>query len=301
MSLYVLDTHTRWRQARSAAMLTLCAGGALLAIGTLGLVLFFLVKNGLPNLSLKLLTRMPDNLNIREGGILHSLLGTLTLLGIAGLISVPLGVLGAIYQLESRTHFGGTVRFLVDVLNGVPSIVIGIFVYAAMVYPISQANPGKGYSAYAGGVALAILMIPLIMRTTEEMLKLVPQSLSEASLGLGATRWRTMFSVVLPAARGGILTGILLAVARVAGETAPLLFTILGNEFLTTHRWNGLTVLSADGPVDALPLRLYRYATNADVDQNGIAWATALLLIFMVLAMSVAARLATRGRLQTER
>lgn len=301
MSLYALDSHARLRRAQSAAMLGLCAAAALLAAGVLGMVLFFLAKNGLPHLRLSLLTRVPDNLDVKAGGVLHSIVGTLSILGVAAALSVPVGILGGVYLVEGRGRFAATVRFLVDVLNGIPSIVIGIFVYAALVYPVSQLHPGKGYSGYAGGVALAILMVPLIVRTTEEMLRLVPPTLREASLGLGATRGRTMLAVVLPAARGGILTGVMLAVARVAGETAPLLFTVLGNEFLTTHRWGPATVLTMDGPVDALPLRLYRYATNADVDQNGIAWATALLLILIVLVLSVAARLATRGRLSEEK
>lgn len=168
-------------------MLGLCSAAALLAIGVLGLVLFFLAQRGLPHLSLKLLTKMPD-----EGGVAHSILGTLSILGVASLISVPLGVLGGIYQREAQGKLALTIRFLTDVLNGIPSIVIGIFIYAALVYPISQANPGKGYSGYAGGAALGIMMIPLIMRTTEEMLRLVPTALQEASLGLGASRWRTM-------------------------------------------------------------------------------------------------------------
>ena len=296
MSLYVSTGRLQRRHVQSRAMLALCTIAALLAIGVLGLVLFFLAQRGLPSLSLKLLTKMPD-----EGGVVHSILGTLSILGVASLISVPLGVLGGIYQREAQGKLALTVRFLTDVLNGIPSIVIGIFVYAALVYPISQANPGKGYSGYAGGVALGIMMIPLIMRTSEEMLRLVPSALREASLGLGASRWRTMLSVVLPVARGGILTGILLAIARVAGETAPLIFTILGNEYLPTHKWSGITVPTMDGTIDALPLRLYKYATSADEEQNKIAWASALVLILMVLIMSIAARLATRGRVQEDK
>lgn len=286
MSLYVSTGKRRWRHVQSRFMLALCFLAGLVAITVLGLVLFFLAQRGLPHLSWKLLTQMPD-----KGGVAHSILGTLSILGIAALISVPLGILGGIYQREAQGKLANAIRFMTDVLNGIPSIVIGIFVYAAIVYPLSQAHPGKGYSGYAGGVALGIMMIPLIMRTSEEMLRLVPDALREASLGLGASRWRTMLSVVLPVARGGILTGILLAIARVAGETAPLIFTILGNEFRG----------SLSGPTDALPLRLFHYATSADEEQNQIAWASALVLIFMVLLMSIAARLATRGRVQEDK
>jgi phosphate transport system permease protein len=287
MSLYAADSHVKLRRAQSLVMLSLCTVAALVGIAVLGLVLYFLAARGLSHLNFKLFTVASGD----GDGFAQSIRGTLQILGVACAIAVPLGILGGIYQQESKGKFASTVRFLTDVLNGIPSIVIGIFVYAALVLPISQKFPGKGYSGWAGGVALAIMMLPLIMRTTEEMLRLVPNALSEASLGLGATRWRTMLSVVLPAARGGILTGILLAVARVAGETAPLIFTILGNEFMG----------KMDGQVDALPLRLFKYATDVDEKHNQIAWAAALTLILMVLLMSIAARLATRSRMQEDK
>jgi phosphate transport system permease protein len=229
----------------------------------------------------------------------QSILGTLTLLFLASLVGIPLGILGGIYQVEARGPFASAVRFLTDVLNGVPSIVIGIFVYAVWVHPTAQRNPGTGFSAFAGGLALGIMMIPTVMRTTEEILRLVPFSLWEASLGLGATRWRTMWSVVLPAARGGIITGVMLALARIAGETAPLLFTVLGNEFLTTQpvRVAGQTLQlpTLNAPIDALPLRIYNYATAVDPDQQRQAWAGALVLISLILILSIAARFATRN------
>ncbi|WP_395139737.1 phosphate ABC transporter permease PstA [Armatimonas sp.] len=287
MSLYAADSRVKLRRAQSLTMLTLCSLGALVGIAVLGLVLYFLAVRGLSHLNLTLFTVASGD----GDGFAQSVRGTLQILGVACTIAVPIGILGGIYQQESKGKFAHTVRFLTDVLNGIPSIVIGIFVYAALVLPISQAYPGKGYSGWAGGVALAIMMLPLIMRTTEEMLRLVPSALAEASLGLGATRWRTMLSVVLPAARGGILTGMLLAVARVAGETAPLIFTILGNEFMG----------KMDGQVDALPLRLFKYATDVDEKHNQIAWAAALTLIMMVLLMSIVARLATRSRVQEDK
>ncbi|MBB6052175.1 phosphate ABC transporter permease PstA [Armatimonas rosea] len=287
MSLYAADGRVKLRRAQSLFMLTLCSLAALVGIFVLGLVLFFLAQRGLGHLNLKLFTVASGD----GDGFAQSLRGTLQILAVACAVAVPLGIMGGIYQQESKGTFANTVRFLTDVLNGIPSIVIGIFVYAALVLPISQAFPGKGYSGWAGGVALAIMMLPLIMRTTEEMLRLVPSALSEASLGLGATRWRTMVSVVLPAARGGILTGILLAVARVAGETAPLIFTILGNEFMG----------KMDGQMDALPLRLFKYATDVDETHHQIAWAAALVLILMVLCLSIIARLSTRNRMQEDK
>jgi phosphate transport system permease protein len=300
VSLLLPDRRSRWRRRIDRVGFFLCASASLVALGALGLVLFFLIRSGLPALRPNLFTRVPDNLDPAQGGILQSLLGTAGILLVASLIALPLGILGGIYQWEGKGRFQWLVRFLTDVLSGIPSIVIGIFVYAALVYPISQRFPGKGYSGYAGGVALAVLMLPVVTRTTEEMLRLVPSTLAEAALGLGASRWRTVFSVVLPAARGGVVTGVMLAIARVAGETAPLLFTVLGNEFLVLHRWHGIPLLTMDGAVDALPLRLYRYATNADPVQNQIAWATALVLIGMVLVLSIAARVVSRGRVSEE-
>ena len=188
------------RKTTNMIMLILCGLGAALAITVLGLVLFFLLSKGFRFLHPTLFTRLPNHMDEQAGGMSQAVFGTLTLMGLASLLGLPLGVLGGIYQLEARGRFASTVRFFTDVLNGIPSIVIGIFVYAAIVYPTAKAHPGTGFSAYAGGFALGILMIPTVMRTTEEILRLVPNALREASLGLGATRWRTMWSIVLPAA-----------------------------------------------------------------------------------------------------
>ncbi len=297
------------RKATNAVMLTLCGLAAALALLVLGLVLFFLLSKGAHAFRWTLFTRLPNAVNAKQGGISQSISGTLTLLGLASLIGLPLGVLGGIYQVEAKGRFASLVRFFTDVLNGIPSIVVGIFVYAVWVYPTAQRNlasghPGTAFSAWAGGFALGIMMIPTVMRTTEEILRLVPFSMREASLGLGATRWRTMWSVVLPAARGGVITGIMLALARIAGETAPLLFTILGNEFFATHKATvaglHLTVPTANAPIDALPLRIYNYALAVDPAQNAIAWAGAVILIVLILVLSVAARFATRSRLMEE-
>ena len=305
-SLTSLDLRYRTRRRwTNVVMMALCCLAAAVGLLVLGAVLFFLVSRGTHSLNLALFTRVPDAVHREAGGIQQSILGTLTLLSLASLIGLPFGILGGIYQVEAKGWFVQTVRFLTDVLNGIPSIVIGIFVYAVYVYPLAQRNPGHAFSAFAGGIALGIMMIPTVMRTTEEILKLVPFSLREASLGLGATRWRTMWSVVLPAARGGILTGVMLALARIAGETAPLLFTILGNEFLVTHPARVGTVIvqvpTLDAPIDALPLRIYNYATSVYPEQQGQAWAGALILITLILALSIAARFATRGTLLEEK
>ncbi len=296
------------RKLVNQVMLALCILAATLAIGILGLVLYFLVTKGFSSLHLSLFTKLPDNINTEKGGMSQSIFGTLVLLGIASVIGLPLGILGGIYQLEANGKFAFLVRFFTDVLNGIPSIVIGIFAYAAVVYPIAQkalaeGKPVAGYSAYAGGFALGILMVPTVMRTTEEILRLVPQSLREASLGLGATRWRTMWSVVLPAAKGGIITGIMLALARIAGETAPLLFTILGSEFFATHTvgHTKLHVPTLNAPIDALPLRIYNYSQDVDVNHNAQAWAGAVVLITLILILSIAARFATRGNVMEEK
>jgi len=305
VSLEKPNTRVLWRKFVNAAMLRLCSLGAVLAVLVLGLVLYFLVSRGVTALSWHFFTKLPNHVEEKSGGMAQSISGTLTLLLLASLIGLPFGILGGIYQVEARGRFASTVRFLTDVLNGIPSIVIGIFVYALVVLPLARANAGQGFSAEAGGIALGIMMIPTVMRTTEEILRLVPFSMREASLGLGATRWRTMWSVVLPAARGGIITGVMLALARIAGETAPLLFTILGNEFFTTHPTTILglhmRVPTVHAPIDALPLRIYNYASGVDPDQNHLAWAGALVLILMILVFSVAARFATRNKFMEEK
>ncbi len=290
------------RKVVNVVMLTLCLLGAALAVAILGMVLYFLMSKGLHSLSWRLVTRVPNNVNYAQGGIAQAILGTLTLIGLASALGLPLGILGGIYQLEARGRFAALVRFLTDVLNGLPSIVLGIFAYAVVVLPTAKATHNSvSFTAYAGGFALGILMIPTIMRTTEEILRLVPFALREASLGLGATRWRTMWHVVLPAARGGVITGIMLALARIAGETAPLLFTILGNVFFPTHKVGHLTVPSLNAPIDALPLTIYNYSQLPSPVLNNYAWAAAIILILLILVLSIAARYATRGSVLEEK
>ena len=302
-SLHKHSGNLAQRKFVNRLMLTLCILAAGVAIGILGLVLYFLLSKGFSSLHLRLFTQLPDNVDTSRGGMAQSIFGTLVLLGTASVIGLPLGILGGIYQLEARGKFAALVRFFTDVLNGIPSIVIGIFAYAAVVAPIAARTHGQGFSAYAGGFALGILMVPTVMRTTEEILRLVPFSLREASLALGATRWRTMGSVVLPAARGGVITGIMLALARIAGETAPLLFTILGNEYFQTHKVLGghVPVPTLSAPIDALPLRIYKYSQDVDPNHNAQAWAGAVVLISLILILSIAARFATRGNVLEEK
>jgi phosphate transport system permease protein len=215
--------------------------------------------------------------------VANAIVGSLIMIGLAFCLGLPIGILGGIYLAESRDpRLPWTARFVADVLNGVPSIVFGIFAYTVLVLPMRR------FSALAGGFALGLIMVPIVLRTTEEMVRLVPGSLREAGLGLGLPEWKVSLRIVLPAARAGIVTGVIVAMARIAGETAPLLFTALGNRF-----WHqGL-----DQPIAALPLQIYAYAIAPYDDWHRQAWAGALVLITLVFLASLAARLATRGRL----
>jgi phosphate transport system permease protein len=212
----------------------------------------------------------------------NAIVGTLLLIGIASAVGLPVGIGAGLYLAEKRTSFLATmVRFLADVLNGLPSIVMGIFAWQLLVKPV------RHFSALAGGIALGAMMIPMVTRTTEEMVRLVPVSLREAALALGYSRWRTSLSIVLRTALGGIVTGALVAMARIAGETAPLLFTALGNQFWST---------SLRAPVAALPLQIFSYAISPYDDWHAQAWAAALVLVAIVFIISLAARVATRRR-----
>jgi phosphate transport system permease protein len=248
----------------------------------LGLILGYLLVRGVGALSLDFFTHLPQPVGETGGGMANAIVGSLTLVGLAAVLGLPIGVLTGVYLAEhGRTALGATVRFCADVLNGVPSIVIGIYAYTLVVLPM------KGFSAYAGGIALAVIMLPVVARTTEEMIRLVPTSLREASLALGVPMWRTTVSVVLRTARGGILTGIMLAIARVAGETAPLIFTAFGNQY-----WqSGLS-----GPIASLPVQIYTYAISPFDDWHRQAWAGALVLMTLIAATSLSVRLLTRGK-----
>lgn len=258
----------------------LCAIAVILALLPLALILFYVIKQGFSALNWAFLTQTPKPVGEAGGGMANAIVGTLILIGIAALFAVPLGCLCGVHLAEyPRTRFSSIVRFAADVLNGVPSIVIGIFAYGILVYPV------KRFSAIAGGVALGLLMIPVVVRTTEELLLLVPPGLREGALALGATRSRAVFTVIVPAALPGILTGILVATARVAGETAPLLFTAFNNSYWSTN---------VAQPIASLTVQVFTYAISPYDDWHRQAWAGAFLLVLMILTLSIAARLAVR-------
>ena len=245
-------------------------------------ILGTLILKGASSLNLAFFTQMPAPAGETGGGVAHAIVGTLLIVGAACLFGLPVGIAAGIYCAEySTTALAKATRFLADVMNGTPSIVVGVFAWTWIV------ATQKHFSGFAGSAALAVLMVPMIMRTTEELIRLVPHSLREAALALGYSRWRTSLSVVLRTALPGIVTGVLLAVARIAGETAPLLFTALGSQFMSRD---------LNAPMAALPLLVYNYATGPYEDWHRLAWATALVLIVVVFVLSVAARLATRQR-----
>jgi len=268
------------RQITSQVMTGLCLISVLLALVPLAFILFFVVQQGIGALDYAFFTQMPKPVGETGGGMANAIVGTLILTALGGLFAVPIGILSGVYIVESGgTRLASAARFAADTLNGVPSIVVGVFVYAIAVRPL------KTFTALAGGLALGIMMIPIITRTTEELLRLVPVSLREGALALGATRGRAVFSVVLPAALPGIITGVVLALARIAGETAPLLFTSFNNSFFTT---------SLDQPIASLTVQVYTYAISPYEDWHRQAWAGALVLVTIVLACSIFARVATR-------
>ena len=267
------------RKLASSLFVAFCAFSVILALIPLALIFFFVISQGILALNLDFFTHMPKPVGEPGGGMANSIVGTLILTGLAALMAVPVGVMSGVYMSEyGGTRFASAVRFAADTLNGVPSIVIGMFAYGVVVLPFKQ------FSAIAGGFALGVMMIPIIARTTEELLLLVPGSLREGALALGASRARAVFSVVLPAALPGIVTGIVLALARIAGETAPLLFTAFNNRFFTTR----LTQ-----PISSLTVQVFTYAISPYADWHRQAWAGALVLVTIVLICSLLARLAT--------
>ncbi|HMI42025.1 MAG TPA: phosphate ABC transporter permease PstA [Gemmatimonadaceae bacterium] len=272
----------RTRHLISGGMIGLTYLAAVLATLPLLLILWHLLKKGASSLSLAFFTNMPKPVGEAGGGMANAIVGTLIMIGIACAIGLPIGIGSGIYLSEKRsTPLAQTVRFLADVLNGLPSIVMGIFAWEILVRPAGH------FSALAGGAALGAMMIPLVTRTSEEMLRVVPVSLREAALALGYPRWRTSLSVVVRTALAGIATGALVAVARIAGETAPLLFTAIGNQFWST---------ALREPIAALPLQIFAYAISPYDEWHAQAWAGALVLISMVLLISLAARFVTRSR-----
>jgi phosphate transport system permease protein len=258
----------------------LCALCVVIALVPLAMILFYVIGQGASSLNFAFFTQMPKPVGEAGGGMANAIAGTLIMIGLAALFAVPIGCVCGIHLSEfPRNGFTSTVRFAADVLNGVPSIVIGIFAYGLLVLPV------KRFSAIAGGVALGILMLPIVVRTTEELLRLVPAGLREGALALGATRSRAVFTVIVPAALPGILTGILLALARVAGETAPLLFTSLNNRYWST---------SLVQPIASLTVQVFTYGISPYEEWHRQAWAGAFLLVMIILALSIAARLAVR-------
>ena len=273
-------SRSRRRRVVSALFSGACAASVVFALVPLALILFYLLQKGIGALEWSFLFHNPKPVGEPGGGFANAIVGTLVLIGLASLLAVPVGVIAGLYVAEYRgSRFATLVRFAADALNGVPSIVVGIFAYSVAVMPVRR------FSAIAGGFALGVMMIPIIARTTEELLRLVPESLRDGALALGATRSRAAWSVVLPAALPGILTGILVAVARIAGETAPLLFTAFGNRFFSSR---------LDQPIAALTVQIYTYAVSPYEDWHRQAWAGAFLLVVVVFVLSVAARLATR-------
>ncbi len=270
----------RWRTFVSRAFVALCGASVLLALMPLGFVLFFVISRGVQSLNVEFFTSMPKPVGEEGGGMANAIVGTLMLAGLGSVFAIPIGILSGVYMSEyAGTRLAALMRFAADTLNGVPSIVVGVFVYGIAVLPFKQ------FSALAGGVALGIMMIPIIARTTEELLLLVPSTMREGALALGATRARAVFSVVLPAAAPGIVTGVVLALARIAGETAPLLFTSFNNRFFSS---------SPTQPISSLTVQVFTYAISPYEDWHRQAWAGALVLVMIVLVCSLLARFATR-------
>ncbi|CEH28375.1 hypothetical protein AM501_26415 [Aneurinibacillus migulanus] len=270
------------RRAFSFFMVGLTILSMILALTPLFSILGYVLVKGIPALNVAFFTELPAPPGEAGGGMANGIVGTFTLIGLASLIGVPVGLMAGVFLSEyGRNRFGKLVSFLTDIMLGVPSIVVGIVVYALVVLWMG------GFSAYAGGVALAFIMIPAVTRTTEEMLKLVPNHIREAGLALGIPKWRVIMLIILPTALRGIITGIMLAVARVSGETAPLLFTAFGNMY-----WNQ----SLNEPIASMPVLVFNYAISPYAEWQAQAWAGALTLILIVLVLNVSARLVTRKR-----
>jgi len=281
MHLERTHNHT-WRKIKNALAVGIAFTSGIFVILPLGLVFFYLLINGAGSINWDFFTKLPAPVGAAGGGMVNAIVGSLELLALAGVIGIPIGVLGGVYLAEyGSARINALLRFLADVLNGVPSITWGVVVYGLVVLRF------KGFSAYAGGLALALIMIPLILRTTEEVILLVPNGYREAALALGVSRWKTIVHIVMKTASKGIITGILLALARVGGETAPLLFTAFGNRF-----WNH----SLSQPIAALPLQVFTYAISPYDDWHRQAWAGALVLVTGVFCVNILVRILTRGR-----
>lgn len=271
-----------WRKSLNGVMLTLTGVAAFAVVSVLFLILGYLIYNGGKSLNWDFFTKLPKPVGETGGGMVNAIVGSLKLLFLAALIGLPIGLMAGVYLAEfSGKTFSFVIRYTTDLLNGVPSIVIGIFAYSLAVLPV------KHFSTLAGGIALGIMVIPITVRSTEEFLRSVPGALREGAMALGASKWKTIATVVLPAASGGILTGMLLALARVAGETAPLLFTAFSNRF-----WSS----SWSEPTASLPVMIYTYAIAPYDDWHRQAWAAGLVLLALVLLANLGCRLALSGQ-----
>jgi phosphate transport system permease protein len=272
-----MSFRTVWRKVVNVVMLSLTGVCALVTVSVLFFILGYLLWYGGKSLSWDFFTRLPAPVGEAGGGMANAIVGSGKLLLLAALVGVPIGLLGGVYLAEfgGRT-FSFVVRYTTDLLNGVPSIVMGIFIYTVVVIPMGH------FSAFAGSVALGVMMVPIAVRTTEESLRAVPNTLREGALALGASQWKTVATVVMPAAIRGIVTGVMLTLARVAGETAPLLFTAFGNRFWSSG-WNQ--------PIASLPVMIYTYAVGPYEDWHRQAWAAGLILLALVLVANIGARL----------
>lgn len=276
------SAYHNWRKFKNALAQLVTFLCTALVVLPLILVFFHVLKSGIGSINWAFFTQLPKPVGEVGGGMANAIVGTFELLGLAALMGVPLGVLGGVFLSEyGSQRLNWSIRFGADVLNGVPSIIWGMVVWGLVVVPM------KGFSAWAGGIVLGMMMVPLIMRTTEEVLLLVPKAYREAALALGIAKWRTIVQIVVRTALKGIITGILLALARVAGETAPLLFTAFGNQFWNHHL--------AD-PIAALPLQIFNYAISPYEDWHRQAWAGALVLLMLVALVNVSVRVLTRDR-----
>ena len=271
-----MSTRLVWRKAVNAVMLSLTGVCTTITVAALFVILGYLLYNGSRSLDWNFFVKLPAGVGEAGGGMANAIVGSIQIVGLAAAIGIPVGFLAGVYlsEFEDKT-FASIVRYVADLLNGVPSIVVGIVAWALVVVPM------RTFTGFAGSVALAVMLIPIVTRQTEQFLREVPNSLREGALALGASKWKMIATVVVPAGSKGILTGMILGVARIAGESAPLLFTALGNQF-----WGGLTQ-----PTASLPVMIYQRATSPYDDWHRQAWAAGLVLIALVLVANIAARL----------
>jgi len=273
-----------WRKLVNRTMTVLTGLCAVLAVCALFLILGYILADGIRALSIGFLVNSFKPIGEANSGIANEIVGSAILIGVGSLIGMPVGILAGIYLSEFGTNkFGTLLRFLIDTLTGTPSIIVGVFVWTVMVHPMGH------FSALSGAVALGILMMPIVARTTEEMIKLVPDSLREAGLALGAPRWRVTLGVVLRTAASGVATGAMLAIARIAGETAPLLFTALGLNYLSTNLMQ---------PMGSLTVRIFYFAGSPYEEWHNMAWAATLVLVTMILVLNIAVKILARNRHQ---